>query len=62
MTVAQYEAKFTELSGFAPQLIASEEENELKLSWIEALSKEQNIYFEAQCLFRGCKQSLYSGK
>ena len=31
MTVAQYEAKFTELSRFTPQLIATEEENALKL-------------------------------
>ena len=30
MTVAQYEAKFTELSYFAPQLIVIEEENALK--------------------------------
>ena len=31
MTVAQYEAKFTELSCFAPQLISTEKENALKL-------------------------------
>ena len=30
LTVAQYEAKFTELSRFAPQLIATEEEKALK--------------------------------
>ena len=30
MTVAQYEAKFTELSRFSPQLIATEEEKALK--------------------------------
>ena len=30
LTVAQYEAKFTELSCFAPQLIATEEEKALK--------------------------------
>ena len=30
MTVAQYEAKFTELSRFAPQLIATEKEKTLK--------------------------------
>ena len=30
LTVAQYEAKFTELSRFAPQLIATEEEKTLK--------------------------------
>ena len=30
MTVAQYEAKFIELSRFAPQLIATEEEKTLK--------------------------------
>ena len=30
MTVAQYEAKFTKLSYFAPQLIVIEEENALK--------------------------------
>ena len=31
MTVAQYEAKFTELSCFAPQLISTKKENALKL-------------------------------
>ena len=30
MTVAQYEAKFTEFSRFSPQLIATEEEKALK--------------------------------
>ena len=30
MTVDQYEAKFTELSCFAPQLIATKEEKALK--------------------------------
>ena len=30
LTVAQYEAKFTELSRFSPQLIATEEEKTLK--------------------------------
>ena len=30
LTVAQYEAKFTELSRFAPQLIDTEEEKALK--------------------------------
>ena len=30
LTVAQYEAKFTKLSRFAPQLIATEEEKALK--------------------------------
>ena len=30
MTVAQYEAKFTELSCFAPQLIATKEKKALK--------------------------------
>ena len=30
MTVAQYEAKFTELSRFSPQLIATEGEKALK--------------------------------
>ena len=30
LTMAQYEAKFTELSHFAPQLIATEEEKSLK--------------------------------
>ena len=30
LTVAQYEAKFTELSRFSPQLIAIEEEKALK--------------------------------
>ena len=30
LTVAQYEAKFTELSRFAPQLIATEDEKTLK--------------------------------
>ena len=30
LTVAQYEAKFTELSRFSPQLIATEEEKALK--------------------------------
>ena len=30
LTMAQYEAKFTELSRFAPQLIATEEEKALK--------------------------------
>ena len=31
LTVAQYEAKFTELSRFAPQLISTEEEKALKI-------------------------------
>ena len=41
LTVAQYEAKFTELSRFTPQLIATEEKKSIKVSgWIKALFKE----------------------
>ena len=42
LTVAQYEAKFTELSRFAPQLIATEEEKKnIKVSgWTKALFEE----------------------
>ena len=41
LTMAQYKAKFTKLSRFAPQLIATEEEKNIKVSgWTEALSEE----------------------
>ena len=29
------------------------------LGWIEALLKEQDIYYEVECLFKGCEHSPY---
>ena len=59
LTVAQYEAKFTELSRFAPQLIATKEEKALKFQDGPKPYLTNKISILIGCLFRGGRQSPY---
>ena len=54
MTVAQYEARLTKLSSFAPQLIVTKEKKALKFQdGLKPYFKEQDIHSKAECVFRG---------